>query len=336
MTSAQGWPLIGHRSAVLRLQEVVRAERYPSAILILGAPASGRSTLARVFAQASFCPNQVNAVPCGLCPTCERIAHGTHPDVSHWSLARQTIERGANRSGTLTIETAREIGASTAFLPRDARRRFIIIEDAGTFPEVAQQAMLKALEDAPAYLTFVLIAESTSTLLETILSRCAQIQLLPVPTSEIQQALSSPQAGEIARLAMGRPGWALAAQADGGVLEEERKRITAIERWMAKTDRERLLEAYGRGEVFQRDRQMVLADLDAVLIIWRDVLLARLGARSLSIDQERASRLLVSEQPDPFLVLRAIRATERCSRDLNGNVRPRLALQAMVNQWPIL
>jgi DNA polymerase III subunit delta' len=330
------WNLIGHEAAVGRLRQMVTVNRYPPAILITGSPGTGRATLARRFAAASLCPNAADGNPCGTCAICERIDHNTHPDVTIWSVAAQEIERGANKSGAMTIETVRAISAATSLLPRDAARRFMIIEDADTLAETAQQAMLKTLEEVPGYMTIVLIATRASSLLETIRSRCVEIPLQLVPTAQIEAALDHPMAGEIARLAVGRPGWALRAASNPGELEAERSRVAGVEQWLGMAERDRLVEAYVRGERFLRDRAALMADLATAHIAWRDLLFTALGASDLAIDPDRKSRLLARPDLDPSTALRALCATERCSRDLLSNVRPRLALQSMVNQWPIL
>lgn len=334
--SAAPWPVIGHAGAIRTLRQMILADRFPPAILITGVPGSGRLTLARTFVAAALCEHAAVGDPCLTCDQCRHVLAGTCPDVSEFSLARQEIERGANKSGTLTIETARAISSASSLLPRDASRRFVIIDDADTFAETAQQALLKTLEDVPGYLTFILIATHSAALLETILSRCVVVPLQLVATSDIAASLSGPDAAEIARLANGRPGWALTAQKQPAVLQLERERISAIERWIAGNERERLVIAYQRGEQFQRERAEILADLDTVHIIWRDLLFARIGATDLMIDRDRPTRLLARATIEPLSMLQAVGATERCSQDLQRNVRPRLALQSMVNQWPTL
>jgi len=330
------WGLIGHEAAVERLRTMVQARRFPPAILVTGAPQSGRSTLARRFAAAAICPNAVAGSACGVCNACRSIDSGTHPDVTTWSVATQEIERGANKSGALTIESVRALSASTALRPRDAERRFAIVEDAEMMLEPAQQALLKTLEDVPGYMTIVLIATQAVSLLETIRSRCVEIALQLVPTERIARTIDGPNADEIARLAVGRPGWALSAGQDSAMVEREKSRVAAVERWMSGGQRARLIEAYQRGDRFYKDRDAVLADLATAHIAWRDVLFACVGAPNLAIDPDRGVRLLIAPYLNAAEVLIAIRAIEQCNRDLPGNVRPRLALQAMVNTWPTL
>jgi DNA polymerase-3 subunit delta' len=330
------WPIIGHASAIRALRQMIVANRYPATILITGIPGSGRMTLARTFVASALCTEATDGIACGECSQCRHIHSGNCPDVTEFTLISQERERGISKSGTLTIETARAISSASSLLPRDASRRFIIIDDADTFPVTAQQALLKTLEDVPGFLTFILVATQPSAFLETILSRCVIVPLQLVPTDKIAAALDGPDAMELARLSTGRPGWAIAAQRDPAIAEAERQRISGIERWIVAQPRERLLGAYKRGEQFQRNRAEILADLETVHIIWRDLLFDRLGATGLMIDRERPSRMLARFQLEPKSMLHAVGATERCSRDLQSNVRPRLALQFMVNQWPTL
>ena len=334
--SNASWPIVGHDAAIARLQAMIAADRYPATILITGAPQAGRRSIALQFAAGALCPNSLDQCACQDCGICRSILRGSHPDVTQFSVERQEAEGRGNRTASLSIETARAIGAGVALLPRDGARRFVLVDDAETLPEVAQQALLKTLEDVPSYLTFILIATVPSALLDTVRSRCTEIPLQLVPTAKIEASLSGPNAAEIARLAAGRPGLAIAAANDADVLDLERNRYSVVEGWIATDLRSRLIEAYKRGDRFGKDRPTILAELNTAHIIWRDVLFAAVGATDLQIDPDRTRRLLSSTQPSPQSALTAITATERCSRDLISNVRPRLALEYMVTQWPTL
>ena len=143
------WPIIGHGHQVERLRRMVVADQYPLAILMTGAPHVGRKALAQQFAAASLCPDSADGIACGDCRTCRLIAAGRHPDVEIVGPRRQEGESGVSKSGSLTIETVRKVASSTALRPYEGTRRFIIIDEAETLGEPAQQALLKTLEDLP-------------------------------------------------------------------------------------------------------------------------------------------------------------------------------------------
>ena len=334
--SASQWPIVGHSHQVGRLKQMVARSSYPPAILITGVQGTGRLTLARTFAAAALCETRTDAVPCGTCLACRRIAAGTYPDVSEWSVARQDVETTISKSGTLTIETVRAISASTSLKPRESDRRFVIVDDADTLGDAAQQALLKTLEDVPSFVVMILISTSASAMLETVQSRCVEIPLQLVPTDEIVQTLTGANAERIGRLAAGRPGWAIRAVSDSASLQFEEEKVDAIEKWIAMPHRDRLIEAYLRGDRFLRQRAQVLDEVLAIRIAWRDLLHATTNTYTFAADPTRSERIAPGNRLTTADALRALKATEQCHLDLVRNVRPRLAMQSMVNKWPIL
>ena len=336
-TTTRNWPILGHGSQVERLRRMVTGDQFPLAILITGAPGVGREALALQFAAASLCPNVTDGVPCGQCRTCASVAAERHPDAEIWSVKRQEDESGAaSRSGSLTIETVRKIAASTALRPYEGKHRFIIIDEAETLGEPAQQALLKTLEDLPGYATISLIATSAGAMLDTVRSRCVEIALQLVPTAEIAAAIDGPGAHAIAARAAGRPGWAIKAMAEPDWRASQSEGIERLETWLRMSTAERLVEAYQRGDRFMKERKQALQDLDRVQLIWRDIVLTSADLDQFAFDAERARGLMARSSAGMSDWYRALTATRRCIQDLTGNIRPRLAMQAMVNQWPTL
>ena len=77
-------------------------------------------------------------------------------------------------------------------------------------------------------------------------------------------------------------------------------------------------------------------DLDQALLIWRDLLLSATGNVDIAFDPKRIERLAPTLSPDSGSLYAALAACRQCQFDLRHNVRPRLALELMVNQWPTL
>jgi DNA polymerase III subunit delta' len=335
--TTSSWSIIGHASQVERLRRMVTAGQYPLAILVTGTPGVGRKALALQFAAASLCQNGHEGVPCTQCRTCGLVAAGRHPDAEIWSVKRQEEESGtASKSGTLTIETVRKIAASTALRPYEGKRRFIIIDEAETLGDPAQQALLKTLEDLPGYATIILISTTAGAMLDTVQSRCVEIALQLVPTVEIAAGVDAPDVGTVAAMAAGRPGWAMRAISEPEWRASQAEEVERIEAWLKMSRADRLGEAYQRGDRFVKDRRAAFQELDRVQLIWRDILLASSDLDQFAFDAVRARSLISRSSADISEWHRALSATRQCIQDLTGNIRPRLAMQAMVNQWPIL
>ena len=156
---------------------------------------------------------------------------------SAWTPKRcwQTSQGGGS---TLTIDTVRRLRSSGAMFPLESDRRILIVDDAETLLEPAQQALLKTLEEPPKSVTLMLLADEPEALLETVRSRCQEVPLRPIPQAAVAQALlrrgvADTLATEVATLSRGCAGWALAAVADKKLLQARRDERASAARWIA-------------------------------------------------------------------------------------------------------
>jgi DNA polymerase-3 subunit delta' len=336
-----GWPTWADGQAVHRLREAIRAGRSGQAYLISGPRGVGKRALALAFAQALCCTNRDPADrshACGQCRACRNVARGAHPDVETFDLAAQALladkpGRGAN----LSIDIIRRLRSSAAMLPIEGAHRVLIVDDAETLLEPAQQALLKTLEEPPPAVTIVLLSDEAEALLGTIRSRCHEIVARAVPEPSIARALqehgvAEDLAAEIASLSRGCPAWALAAAGDAKAVQARRADLQMAREWIDADRYGRLVTAYSLGEQFSKRRNDVFAVVQAAIQVLRDEMLGAAGRGSALATGGAGGRPAAS--PEPFA--RAIAASLQCLGDLDANVRPRLALEAMVLAWPNL
>ena len=339
------WSLAGHDAAVRDVSEAVLAGRPSHAYLITGPVGTGRTTLARRLAQALNCEKSPELRPCGECRTCTRIESGAHPDVTLVDLAWQAEMIGAPRGDAsrvrqrLSIDTVRWLRQDIVTRPMMGRWKIQIIDDAELFSETAPDAFLKTLEEPPAYAVIVLVAPSVDAVSETIRSRCRHISLGTVSTGIIRETLEAggtpaAAAAAIARSAHGRIAWAFRMAEDPEAMRARREKVESAF--------EHLTTPLGRVEVsgivaanHSRNRDVTYELLDLYAGLWRDAMLYRTGLEDLSVYPEVADRLKKYagklELPE---IHRAVRATRRCMEDLDSNIQARIALHAMVMQWP--
>lgn len=143
---------------------------------ILGGPAgSGRHTLARLMAAAMLCASQSER-PCGQCGPCLKVMKGIHPDVS--------VVTGPEEGKPIAVDQVRALRADAYIRPNEGDRKIYILEGADQMNASAQNAMLKLLEEGPPYAVFLLLAENTGGLLQTVHSRCEELALLPAGREE--------------------------------------------------------------------------------------------------------------------------------------------------------
>lgn len=163
------FPLAGNARVKDAVTSMISLHRIPHAILIDGDKGTGRHTLARYIAQAAVCGKD-NA-PCGECRSCRVAESGAHPDITFIS-----PEEGKKFINVGQIRTLR---AEAFVKPHMSERRAFVINTAEVMNESAQNAFLKVLEEPPEGVIFILVSLSASELLETVVSRCTRLSLVP-------------------------------------------------------------------------------------------------------------------------------------------------------------
>ncbi|HEU0164093.1 MAG TPA: DNA polymerase III subunit [Thermomicrobiales bacterium] len=325
--SRENWGVWGHGRTVRDLQRA--AASSPRHSYIISGPASaGKKTIALAFAKALSCASPpAPGLFCGECSACRRIDRGTFPDVTFVDLEMQSSrEKSTSRNTSLNIATVREISANVMLRPLESRWRIAIVDDVETMQETAQEAFLKTLEEPPAYTILLLLTSDADLLLPTIRSRCLTLSLQAVPVKAIADGLesigtASDEAGVIAEASAGLPGWAIRAAADPALLESQVAAAGEAHAWARSGEYERLVTATRIADQFLKDREAVFSRLLTVQRAWRGLLHDAVnGDASVSAESS----------------VTALKSIETCLLDLESNVRPRLALQQMVLQWPVI
>ena len=178
--------IVGHRRQLGLLARAVAAGTLPPSLVFSGPEGVGKRQVAMALAQALNCLKPVDDAgrgwrdACGSCAACSKIARRSHPDLL-------IVEPGD--SGSIRIETLRDLLGQMAYRPYEGRYRLVIIDGADQMTTDAQDAMLKTLEEPPARTVLVLVAVQPSDLLPTIRSRCCHVRFAPLASQDIAAAL---------------------------------------------------------------------------------------------------------------------------------------------------
>ena len=326
---AEGIPLIiGHEWAVELLQHSLATGRVAQSYLFVGPPRIGKTSLALYLARALNCLSE-GARPCGVCPACQKVGKGLHPDV------RVIDEVGAR----IKIDQIRGLQRETSLSPFEGRRRvYVLVNFEEATPE-ASNCLLKTLEEPPEKVTLILTATQVETLLPTIVSRCQVLNLRALPVAQVEQALhlhwnvEPERASLLARLSEGRIGWAIEAASNEALLRNRDKYLVALEQALRQGRTERI----GLAQQLCQNSQMLPDVFDQWQSWWRDVLLAKSGNEQALTNVDRAQAVCSEAQHVSLGDIRGcLRAIERATLQIEQNVNPCLTLEVLLLQMPRL
>ena len=283
---------VGNAPVKKQLAAEIDAGRFPHALLIEGAPGSGRRTLARIIARAALCRcEEAHARPCGTCTACQKEVP---PDLT---------EVGGDGTA-IPVDTIRWIREDAYLKPNESNYRVILLADAQLMRHEAQNALLKILEEPPAHVIFILTCDSRTALLPTIQSRCVCLSLTPVEWSEAEPLLRNklPQtpAEELRRaheLFGGHIGQVLDGVGDGTfrqVLELVPKMALAL---IAPTELD-LMQLTGG---LEKEKALITGVLSGLSLVCRDALVFQYGGTAALSTAPEVARQLSARLTAPRL-----------------------------------
>lgn len=237
------------------------AGRFPQAVLLSGDDAAGLEGWSLTLAAGILCES-AGRRPCGACLSCRKAAQGVHPDLT-------VIDEGENE---LKVDLARRIKAENAIIPNDGPRRVTVIRHAHNLNPMAQNALLKELEEPPAYAFFILTAEQPDALLQTVRSRCTRFALEPPQQTASDEEAAALLAPYLAAVAARR---------------EDRMMLAALA--LEKTPRRALLGVLSVLQSALRDAVFAAKGLPQKPIV--DALAAQTGKLAQTVGAERLMRL---------------------------------------------
>jgi DNA polymerase-3 subunit delta' len=200
----------------------------PQALLLVGPASVGKTTLALDLAAGLLChAPDPDARPCATCRSCRLVDAAAHQDLHRLAPEGPGLQVRIGDHQDPEPGTVRHLLRELARLPIEGAHRVAIVEGAHRLNEDAQNALLKTLEEPPPGATIILCADEPERLLPTVRSRVAVVRLGPVGIRAMEGVLAEhgvepPRSGQLARLADGRPGVAIAlAAAPGAVAARE-------------------------------------------------------------------------------------------------------------------
>lgn len=178
--------LLGQETIVKILKEEARQDRLSHAYIFSGPRGTGKTTSARLIAKIANCEKRESdpefkkkGEPCNVCQSCKNIDEGKNLDVME-------IDGASNRG----VDEIRNLKESIRTGPSNSRFKVYIIDEAHMLTKDAWNALLKTLEEPPAYIIIILATTEMEKVPATIASRAQKFYFKLVPREEIVKKLT--------------------------------------------------------------------------------------------------------------------------------------------------
>ncbi|MCP9015296.1 DNA polymerase III subunit gamma/tau [Streptococcus sp. CF8_St5-17] len=167
--------LVGQDVIARTLKQAVEQDKISHAYLFSGPRGTGKTSVAKIFAKAMNCPNQVGGEPCNNCYICQAVTEGSLEDVIEMD--------AASNNG---VDEIRDIRDKSTYAPSIAQYKVYIIDEVHMLSTGAFNALLKTLEEPTPNVVFILATTELHKIPATILSRVQRFEFKSIKTQDIR------------------------------------------------------------------------------------------------------------------------------------------------------
>jgi len=298
--------LLGNERLKDNLKNSLARGRISHFYLISGPEGSGKHTLARLVSAAILCSDPQR--PCGRCSACRKVLENTHPDVI-------TVEDPDHK--TAPVRLVRQYREDVFIRPNESDHKIYI------FPQElgieGQNALLKILEEPPAYGVFILLTDNPDNLLPTVRSRCTELPMQALPAKTLRTALlrdfPKASAEDIDAAVFRSGGWLGRARQQ---LEEGTSQPPQTEGFVRSFSAR---DALGLAQVLAPMEKMKRDALCPILSSWIELLDQALACRSGLTAVSAAARTISAARTSQELMA-AVASLKKALTYAQGNVSP--------------
>lgn len=170
--------VIGQNHIVKTLINQFETNRINHSYLFCGTRGTGKTSTAKIFAKLLNCENPKHNKPCNECELCVSFQKNR-------SLNIFEIDAASNNS----VDDIREIKEEIKYPPTKGKYKIYIIDEVHMLSIGAFNALLKTLEEPPAYIIFILATTDPQKIPVTILSRCQRFDFKRISDKDMVLAI---------------------------------------------------------------------------------------------------------------------------------------------------
>ncbi len=254
--------VIGHEDVKRYFNKVLAIGHVAHSYIFEGIEGVGKKMVAQEVAKYLLCEGEEK--PCGHCKACQLIDAHNHPDIVY-------IDKDTKIT---KVETIRERVVKEMDIKPLGAYKIIIVNEADTITPQGQNAMLKTIEEPPAYGIILLLTQNIGKLLPTIESRCIHIKFNPLNREQIskylmQKGITGEQQMLYAQFSEGSIGVANKLLEDNTFLEQREKSV----RYLLDLQKADLMQVYDLVKHITDEKEMIGEVLDFWELWYRDLAL---------------------------------------------------------------
>lgn len=319
--------VVGHNNIIEYIENAVTSGNISHAYILNGEKGSGKKLLAKLFAMSLQCENrEEDGDACGECSACKKAKSNNHPDI-----IRVTHEKPT----TISVDEIREqVNNDVVIKPYIGPYKIYLIPDADMMSVQAQNALLKTIEEPPAYAVIILLTHNAEILLPTIRSRCVMLKLRNIRDKLVKKylmekmELTDYKADLCVAFAQGSIGRAVAL-ASSEFFNDIKEEAVHMLRNIDDMQTEDMIEAVKKCATFKLD---INDYLDIISIWYRDILIYKATKSVDSIvfsDQLRYIKDRASKSSYENIET-IIEAIEKAKARLKANVNFELTMELLL------
>ncbi len=317
--------IIGHEQIIAHFQNAIAQDKVSHAYILNGQGESGKMMLAEAFAMALQCETK-GTEGCMECHSCKQAASHNQPDIIYLT---------HEKPNTISVDDIRkQINQDIAVKPYASRYKIYIVDEAEKMNPQAQNALLKTIEEPPAYAVILLLTTNADLFLPTILSRCVCLNLKPVANEKIRRHLMKQfqvpdyQADICTAFAQGNVGKAMQLAGSEHFHDLKDSAVQLMKRV-------RDMEVYEMGEAVKQisEYKMSMNDYFDIMMVWyRDVLMykATMDINSLVFKEEVYDIKKQASKSSYHGIQEILEALDKAKIRLNANVNFDIVIELLL------